>query len=34
MIGPNILTFQPHPEMTPAQVTKIYDLHRRTMGTP
>lgn len=31
-IGPNILTFQPHPEMTPAQVTKIYDLHRHDMG--
>ncbi len=32
MIGPNILTFQPHPEMTPAQASKIYDLHRRDMG--
>lgn len=31
-IGPNILTFQPHPEMTPAQASKIYDLHRRDMG--
>lgn len=31
-IGPNILTFQPHPEMTPAQVTEIFDLHRRDMG--
>jgi len=32
MIGPNILTFQPHPEMTPEQVTEIYDLHRQDMG--
>jgi GMP synthase-like glutamine amidotransferase len=32
MIGPNILTFQPHPEMTPAQASKIYDLHRHDMG--
>jgi len=32
MIGPNVLTFQPHPEMTPAQVTEIYDLHRHDMG--
>ncbi|MDF8333770.1 glutamine amidotransferase-related protein [Novosphingobium cyanobacteriorum] len=32
MIGPNILTFQPHPEMTPDQVTLIYDLHRDDMG--
>jgi GMP synthase-like glutamine amidotransferase len=31
-IGPNILTFQPHPEMTTAQVTQIYDLHRDDMG--
>jgi len=31
-IGTNILTFQPHPEMTPEQVTKIYDLHRPDMG--
>ena len=31
-IGTNILTFQPHPEMTSAQVTKIYDFHRGDMG--
>jgi GMP synthase-like glutamine amidotransferase len=32
MIGSNVLTFQPHPEMTPEQVTLIYDLHRDDMG--
>lgn len=31
-IGTNILTMQPHPEMTPEQVTEIYDLHRDDMG--
>lgn len=31
-IGDNILTFQPHPEMTPEQATLIYDLHRQDMG--
>lgn len=33
-IGTNILTIQPHPEMTPEQVTKIYDLHRDGIGEP
>jgi len=32
LIGANVLTFQPHPEMTPAQAAKIYDLHRNDMG--
>lgn len=31
-IGENILTFQPHPEMTPQQAGLIYDLHRQDMG--
>jgi GMP synthase-like glutamine amidotransferase len=32
LIGANVLTFQPHPEMTPAQAAKIYDLHRNDLG--
>lgn len=31
-IGEHVLTFQAHPEMTPEQVTLIYDLHRQSMG--
>jgi len=31
-IGDDVLTFQPHPEMAPAQAAKIYDLHRNDMG--
>lgn len=31
-IGANVLTFQPHPEMTPVQAALIYDLHRQDMG--
>lgn len=31
-IGEDVLTFQAHPEMTPDQVTLIYDLHRKSMG--
>jgi GMP synthase-like glutamine amidotransferase len=32
LIGSDVLTFQPHPEMTPEQAAKIYDLHRGDMG--
>jgi len=32
LIGANVLTFQPHPEMTPRQAAKIYDLHRNNLG--
>lgn len=31
-IGDNVLTFQPHPEMTPDQAALIYALHRQDMG--
>lgn len=31
-IGEGVLTFQAHPEMTPEQVTLIYDLHRHSIG--